>query len=40
MYCIYKTMRSFYVSIYFYFMPFATILLTCLIPIAATFKGY
>lgn len=33
MYTIYKVMRAFYVGIYFYFMPFTTILLTCIIPI-------
>ncbi len=34
----YKCMRTFYVSVYFYFMPFATIVLTCLIPIFASFQ--
>jgi hypothetical protein len=38
MYSTYKCMRTFYVSMYFYFMPFATIILTCLIPIFASFE--
>lgn len=33
----YKCLRTFYVSVYFYFLPFATIVLTCLIPIFASF---
>lgn len=38
MYSTYKCMRTFYVSVYFYFMPFSTIVLTCLIPIFASFE--
>ena len=34
-YVQYKCLRSFYVSVYFYFLPFATIMLSCLIPIVA-----
>lgn len=37
MYVTYKCLRTFYVSVYFYFMPFTTIILTCLIPIFASF---
>lgn len=32
-YCVYKVQRMFYVSLYFYFIPFSTIILTCIIPI-------
>ena len=32
-YIQYKCLRAFFVSVYFYFLPFTTILLTCLIPI-------
>lgn len=38
MYCTYKCFRTFYVSVYFYFMPFTTIILTCLIPIFNSFQ--
>ena len=38
MYCCYKCMRTFYVSVYFYFMPFTTIMLTCIIPIISSFS--
>lgn len=38
MYIQYKCLRTFYVSVYFYFMPFTTIILTCLIPIFASFE--
>lgn len=38
MYIFYKIMRTFYVSVYFYFMPFTTIMLTCIIPIMSTFE--
>lgn len=34
-YCVYKGLRMFYVSLYFYFIPFSTIILTCIIPIIA-----
>ena len=34
-YVLYKFLRCFYVSVYFYFLPFATIMLSCLIPIIA-----
>ena len=37
LYCVYKFMRAFYVSFYFYFYPFIAILLTCLIPILTSF---
>jgi len=30
---VYKIERMFYVSLYFYFIPFTTIILTCIIPI-------
>ena len=33
LYFTYKIWRAFFVSIYFYFLPFTTILLTCLIPL-------
>ena len=36
--CIYKGVRTFYVSFYFYFYPFIAILLTCLIPIISSFS--
>lgn len=32
-YAVYKVLKSFYVSLYFYFLPFSAILLSCLIPI-------
>jgi hypothetical protein len=32
-YAQYKCLRAFFVSVYFYFLPFTTILLTCLVPI-------
>lgn len=32
-YCLYKGLRTFYVSFYFYFFPFISVLLTCLLPI-------
>lgn len=32
-YIVYKIQRMFYVSVYFYFIPFTTIILTCIIPI-------
>lgn len=32
-YCVYKVLRVFYVSVYFYFMPFFCIVLSCLIPL-------
>jgi len=33
LYLVYKCIRTFYVSVYFYFMPFTCIMLSCLIPI-------
>jgi hypothetical protein len=33
LYVLYKIMRAFFVSVYFYFLPFMTILLTVLIPL-------
>lgn len=33
LYVQYKCLRTFYVSVYFYFLPFTTIMLSCLIPI-------
>jgi hypothetical protein len=33
LYLQYKCMRTFYVSVYIYFLPFTTIMLSCLIPI-------
>jgi len=33
LYLMYKCWRAFFVCFYFYFLPFATILLTCLIPL-------
>ena len=33
LYIMYKCWRAFFVSFYFYFLPFATILLTVLIPL-------
>ncbi len=40
MYIAYKVMRTFYVSVYFYFMPFTTIVLTCVIPIMNSLQSY
>ena len=38
MFVLYKCMRIFYVSVYFYFLPFTTIMLSCLIPIVYSFN--
>lgn len=35
MYCLYRFLRIFYVSIFFYFMPFSSIILSTLIPLNA-----
>lgn len=35
-YIVYKVQRMFYTSLYFYFIPFTTIILTCIIPILNT----
>jgi hypothetical protein len=35
-YMQYKCFRTFYLSVYFYFMPFTTIMLSCAIPILAS----
>ncbi len=35
LYVIYKMLRMFYTSLYFYFIPFSAIILTCIIPIFA-----
>lgn len=32
-YCFYRVLRTFYVSVYFYFLPFMSIILTCFLPI-------
>lgn len=33
LYVLYKVLRMFYTSLYFYFIPFSAIILTCIIPI-------
>ena len=39
LYIVYKGLRMFYTSLYFYFLPFSAIILTCIIPIFAQFNS-
>lgn len=38
-YLVYKVLKVFYTSLFFYFLPFSTIILTCLFPIVARYTN-
>ena len=39
LYCVYKVLKCFYTSLFFYFLPFSTIILTCFIPIISRYTA-